>query len=246
MSHPLFPSYAAFSRGKKTAAGATPFAQFIPPYRPSSGAPVGVNTTADPLVNRGVIHVTDFRYVVPTTAHLITVMRPLNYTTFSADAAASQAVVNITADPGLYQTAGRYQYAKPGGLTAPSTANNAIAGNDYVVYQAAAGQWVMDTVSSVASLAVTLTNNLPTGGVLKGGLLYFFGIYSDTDPATNEAHQSFDVLAASSGTENYVLQSQGGGSLFQAYHPGDPMIFYSSNATAAGFIELIAGYYGKH
>lgn len=238
-------TFSAFSRGRKTGTGGTPFAQFVPPYRPASGAPVGTGSTADPLVNRGIIHVTDFVYVVPTTAHLITVMRPLNYTTFSADAAAAQAVVNITADPGTYATAGVYKYPLPNGVSIPSTGNNVIAANDYVVFQTAAGQWVMDTVASVSTLAITLTTNLPTGGVLKGGLFYYFGISTDTDPATNEAHQAFDILAAGSGTATYTLQSQGGNNLWQTYHQGDPLIFYSSNATTAGFIELISGYYAS-
>lgn len=237
-------TFGTFSRGHKTATANTAFAQFIPPFTPPSGAPVGSGTVADPHVNRGIIHVTDFVYRVSTTGHTVTVMRPFNYTTFSADAAASQAVVNLTADPGLYQTAGRYKYPLPNGVTVPSTANNGIAANDYVVFQTASGQWVMDTVSSVSSLAVTLTTNLPTGGVKKGGLLYFFGVAANTDPATNEANQTFLVTAHASTLTEYKLQSDSG--LWHSYHPGDPMIFHSDNSTAAGHIELIAGYYSKN
>src|SRR5258708_3059183 len=74
-----------------------------------------------------------------TTAPILTLMRPLNRTYFTADAAASQAVVNIAADPGDY----------PSGVR---TADNVIAANDFVVYEAADGTFVLDTVSSVATL----------------------------------------------------------------------------------------------
>lgn len=242
MYHAFGHAFGAFARGKATQSANTVITQFIPPYVPPSGAPVGSGKTSDPYVNNGIWHVTDFVYRVSTTGHTITVMRPLNYTTLSADASASQAVVNISADPGLYQTSGRWKYALPNAQTAPSTANNAIAASDYVMYQAAAGQWVVDTVSSVSSLAITLTNNLPTGGAKKGALFYFFGITTDTDPATNEAHVQFDITAGSALGE-YKLQSQSG--LWHGLHQGDPAIFHSSNATAQGYFELLAGFWSE-
>lgn len=240
----LVPSHGTFSRGRKTATAGTAINLLIPPFRPTSGAPIGSGAVTDPLLGTGIIHVTDFQYVVPTTAHQIAIMRPLNYTTFSAAAAAAQSVVNITADPGAYQTANRYLYPLPNGVTSPTTANNLIAASDIVVYQTAAGQWVIDTVASVSTLAITLTTALPTGGVLKGGLFYFFGITTDIDPATNEAHQLLDILAAASNTAAYTLQSSNG--LFSTHHQGDPLVLSSSNGTTAGFFELVAGYYSKH
>ena len=235
-------TYGAFSRGRKTAAGGTPFVQTIYPCKPQKAAWEGTGTPVNPKIPAGTIHVTDFVYIVPTTAHLITIMRPLNWTTVSAAAVAAQAVLNITADPGNYAT--NYKYPLPNGQTVPSTANNLIAANDYVVYQTTAGQWVTDTVASVSGLAITMTTNIPTGGVSAGATFYWFGISTDTDPTYNEAHQQFDILQAASNTAPYTLQSPNG--LWQAYHEGDPMIFYSSNATTAGFIELIAGYYARH
>lgn len=238
-----YPTHGSFSVGKKTANAGTAIAVLVPPDNQplsSSGTPVL------PALLPNFIHVTDLVYDVGTTAHTLTVMRPLNYTTFSADAAASQQVVNLTEDPGLFQTAGRYKYALPNGLTVPSAANNGVAQNDFVAYQAASGQWVVDTVSSVSGLAVTLATNLPTGGVKKGGLLYFFGLSTDVDPATNLAHQQIDVLAAGSGTSRYAIQaSAAGAGLFQTYHAGDPLVIHSSNGTTAGTFQLVAGYYSK-
>jgi hypothetical protein len=241
-----------FSRGRKTATGGTAFTQFVPPFPGTSGAqptggpgilpgapPTGVHTPG-----RGIIHVKNFQYIVPTTAHLVTIMRPLNWTYLTANAAASQAVVVIANDPGAYATAGNYRYSLPNGQTIPSTANNLIAASDYVMYQATAGQWVLDTVASVSGLSITLTNNVPTGGTLANTPLYWFGVSTDTDPWTNEAHQQFDVLAAASNTANYSLSDSTG--LWHTYHQGDPLVFYSSNATTAGFIELISGEYSEN
>lgn len=244
MSSFQYPSHGNFSRGRKTATAATAIVQMIPPYTPTSGAAMGAGTASDALRGKGIIHVTDFQYVVPTTAHLVTILRPLNFTTFAADAAASQATVSLTKDPGTWPTAGVYQYPLPNAQTVPSTAINAIAASDIVVYQAAAGQWIVDTVASGSGTAPVLTSNLPTGGVKKGGLFYFFGVTTDTDPATNEAHQQLDILAAASNTATYTLQSTNG--LWHTFHEGDPLVLSSSNVTAAGFFEVVAGYYAKH
>lgn len=243
MAQTMIHPYGAFSRGKKTQTAGTVIVQLVPPFRQQRGAVTGA-TTPKPLLSPGVTHVTDFSYVIGTTAHTMTVMRPLNYTWLTADAAAGQAVVNVYDDPGLFQTANRYKYPLPNAVTSPSAADNGIAGSDYVVYQAAAGQWVVDTVASVSSLAVTLTTNLPTGGAKNGALLYFFGITTDVDPVTNEAHLQMDLDAAGSGTTRYTLQNQNG--LWTTHHAGDPVIFHSSNGTTAGTFELIAGFYSGH
>lgn len=245
MALPNIHTFGTFSRGKKTVAFGTVITQHVPPFRPTAGAPIGVGQTVSRgNVAPGITHVTDFVYDRGTTAHVITVMRPINYTTFAADAAAAQAAVVLTADPGALTTAGRYQYPLPNGQTVPAAAANLIGANDYVCYQAASGHWVVDTVASGSGTTPTLTTNLPTGGVKAGGLFYFFGITTDVDPATNEAHLQFDVLASSSGNERYAISSHNG--LWSTLHPGDPLIFHSSNATATGYFELIAGCYSAH
>jgi len=235
MPSPLIHSYGGFSYGKKTQTAGTVIVRGIWPYFQGGAPAAGVKGI-------GVAHVTTLVYQIGTTGHTITWMRPFNYTTFSADAAASQAVVNLTADPGSYSTA--YKYPLPNGQTAPRTANNGIAGSDYVCYQAADGTWVIDTVSSVSSLAVTLTTNLPTGGVKAGGLLYFYGITTDTNPQTAEAHQQLEVLAAGSGTVQTTYTDPAG--LFTAINPGDPLILHSSNGTTAGTFEVVSGFFAKH
>lgn len=234
MAQPFIQSYGAFCKGRKTATAGTPILIPIPPFS-NQGAP-GLGTG---MRSQGVIHVTHIILDGTTTAQNIAFMSPLNFTTFSANAAAGQAVVTITADPGVYST--NYKYGLPNGQSGPSTADNAIAANDYVIYQVADGTIVADKVSSVSGLSITMTTNLPTGGVLAGGLFWFFGVAADVNPGTGEAHPAFGTTGAAARQE-YTDQN----GLWVGLRPGDPMLIYDPNATAADTIQLIAGYWAKH
>lgn len=177
-------------------------------------------------------------YNCSTTAHTLTVMRPLGLTTFSANAAASQAVVNVAADPGDYSNT--------------TVSDNLIAASDFVVYESAySGRYVLDTVSSVSSLAITLTTNLPTGGVVAGGKFWFFGIITDTNPADGLAHPQYTLPAS---TVTYLGTDAGEGMFgFVGTIPGttgsnltgmyEPIIVHSGNATAAGVLEKVTAIY---
>lgn len=185
-------------------------------------------------------------YTASTTAHTLTVMRPLNVVTFTAAASAGQAVVNISADPGDY--------------TGIRTSDNAIAGSDFVVYEVADGTYALDTVSSVATLAVTLSNNVPTSGVLAGGKLWFYGIITDTNPLNAQAHPQFTLPAS---VTTYLGTDSGegiAGFVGSIAPPGgtygwptgtginltgryEPLIVHSGNATAAGTIEKVTAIY---
>lgn len=232
----------------------TVIASLIPPFGGPQGSPPLIYSTAGgnlPNWTRSGIltHLTSIIYTEGTTAHTVYVMRPLNWTTVASAAAAAQAVINITADPGIFTT--KYRYPLPGAT--PSTAgyytypgrvgNNAIAGGDYCVYQLTDGTWVMDTVSSVSTLAITMTTNVPTGGVAAGAPFFFFGISTDTDPATGTT-QPHTLAIASATRQNLIQDANSGG--YNSLHPGDPMLFYSGNATAAGTLCEIVGYYAKY
>ena len=232
---PSIPSFGGLTVNRATAAGATAFATMVRPYTPD-GLPVQSGQKAP-----GRIHLTSLLYESPAARHNIALMRPLNYTTFSAAAAASQAVVNITADPGNY--ASNYKYPVPAGWV-QRTANNLIAGGDYVMYQCPDGTWVLDTVASVSTLAITMTTNVPTGGVLAGGLFYWFGIHSDTDPATGDAHLNFDAPIAASATVQTAFTDPA--NLWCVLHGGDPMVIYSSNITTQGYLQYGSGFYSRH
>jgi hypothetical protein len=219
--------------GKATATGGTAFAQLVPPASELAEFPAGGMSKSHTVI-------TDLVYSYPiTVTHALSLLRPLNWRTFSADAAGGQAVVNLTANPGSFSTA--YKYPTRNNV-APRAANDLLVANDYVVYQCPDGTYVMDTVASISTLAVTLTNNLPTGGVKSGDMFWMFGVAGDIDPATGMAHPAFSVARAPAAAGIAFWHSA---ALFTALHPGDPLIFYSDNATTAGFLELLSGYYQR-
>lgn len=221
------------SYGKVTQAANTAITRLIPPE-------LGLFTT-----------VADLRYLAAATAHTLTILRPIGKTYASAAAAAAQAVINIVKDPGDYDNFGTI-----------NTANNLIAANDYCVYQSADGTYVLDTVSSVSSLAITMTGNVPTSTVLKGAPFWFFGITTDTNPANNEAHPAFTMTAAGTTVLGGDPGDTMGGSLGSVAPPAamramynstdgawplngknEPLIIYSNNATNAGTLERVTAIY---
>ncbi len=253
MGVPVLQPLGSFSIPRKAGSSTTAYTQLIPPFGGLAGTPLSTRSPSQGTASRtGRIHVTSLRYDTPTNAHVIGLMRPLNYTTFAADAATSQAVVALTADPGVY-SAGGYRYGLPNGQTAPATADNPIGANDWCVYQSADGTWHADTVASGTGTAITMTTNLPTGGVKAGGLFYYFGIITDTDPATNALQWQATIQAAASGVGVSsaaipvgVFWIQDPNGFFNTYHDGDPALFYSPGTTAAGNLEVLCGVYAKH
>ncbi|MDE2101451.1 MAG: hypothetical protein KGL39_29670 [Patescibacteria group bacterium] len=245
MASPVIQSLGSFSVGRKTAALNTAFAVLIPPYGGGGQAPgignVGLpgGSAAKPRPLTGVPHITSFILDTGGTAHTLTILRPMNYTWFSADAAAAQAVVALTADPGSFSTA--YNYPLANGQTAPDAANDLIGSGDYCVYQDAKGRWVLDTATegygATVAGSVTMTANLPTGGVKAGGLFYLLGQAADLDPATGLAHLQFDT------TVSARLSYTDPNGLWCGLHPGDPLVIYNPNGTAADIFQLVSGFY---
>lgn len=153
------------------------------------------------------------------TAHTVTALRPLGRTKTSAVAAAGQAVVNLVADPG------------PSG--------NGIAANDLVAIREVDGVTRLYTVSSVSTLAITLTGNL-TAGAAKGADFWDFGIATDSDPRTGEAHQAFAVAA--SATTTYT-DTEGG--VVASIGVDEPILLQNNNATNAGSIDQVSFAYTR-
>lgn len=216
------PAYGGRSYGKSTATAGTVFTRLVEPH-------AGMNA---------ITRLLKAIYTAGVTAHTLTAMRPLNATTTSAAASAGQAVINLTADPGDY--------------TGSRVADNLIAANDYLAYQCADGTWVVDTVSSVSTLAITMTTNVPTGGVNSGAPVFFYGIITDTNPANSLAHPQFTLPASTVTT----LEDRDVGFVSSVANPnanftnfyiasgkGQPLILHSGNASNAGVLEMVTAMY---
>jgi len=235
MAQPLVQSYGGFCVGQKTAVAGTAFALLIPPF--TNQDTLGAGTGKPGL---GVTHITTLIMDTGSTAHTLTLLRPLNYTTFTAVAAAGQKVLSLKADPGIF-SAGGLKYGIPNAQTAPSTADDAIAAGDYCVYQVADGSYFLDTANgSFSSGSLTMSTNVPTGGTLAGGLFWMLGIAGDTDPNSAQAHPQFGTTTS---TRINITDPNG---LWTALHAGDPMCLYDPNSTVADTVQLISGYYAKH
>ena len=172
-------------------------------------------------------------------------MRPFNLTTVANDAAYGQAVLNIVADPGVYATAANWKRTPFPNGAVPSSPNDPIAANDYVVYQNADGTWTLDTVASVSTLAITMTTNLGNGSaaagtaVKQGAPFYFFGVVTELDPNTGQLNPQYTTTATvvDTGWSDTDL------GVVNALYPGDPLIFYDPNTSNADILNFISGIY---
>ncbi len=104
-----------------------------------------------------------FDYPCGSTAHSLKVLHcgslAGSRTTASADAAISQAVLNVTDAP-----------TDPAGV--------ATASGDIIAYQVTGGGWEFNTVASLSTLAITLNNNIAIA-VLSGAAVRIFGVIGD-------------------------------------------------------------------
>jgi hypothetical protein len=189
-----------------------------------------INRLVEPMANAYSL-VLRMIYINQANQHVITALRPLGSTTFAADAAAGQAVVVLTVDPGVYLPTSSFR-----------TANNAIAAGDYVCYQAADGTYVFDTVASGTYAALTLTTNLPTLGVLAGAPFWFFGIKTDLNPNDGVAHPTFTAVPAGSGygVKEFVDETAG---IVASIGKNEPILLQSDNLTAAGILNQVVAAY---
>jgi len=111
-------------------------------------------------------------------------------------------------------------------------AGNAIAANDIVAYQIADGSWTFDTAAGwvAGTKTLTLTANIPTGGILSGGRVVNFGVVGDGI--------LYKLSIPASAQKEF-----GPGLVVVAPYAGDPLYVSDNNAAAAGSIDnLLFGY----
>lgn len=171
-----------------------------------------------PPNTRGYSRVTKLVYAAGATAHTLTFARPIGKTTANGSAASGQAVINLTADPG------------PSG--------NAINTSDLLAIRETDGVTRLYTVSSVSTLAITLTGNL-TAGAANGAKVWNFGALGDTDPTTGLVHPT--LAAAASPTT--VSQEDREGGVIATHERDSPILIDSNNATNAGTFTQISWTY---
>lgn len=203
-----------FARPRITATAGTVFSSFVPP--------LGNLRTK----------LTYMKVTEGTTAHTYTFMTPLAKTTAAAAAAASATSFTITRDPGVYAA-----NAVLDGQPVPSVADNPIATNDWVAVQNADGTWSFfkATVSTLTISGLTVS----AAGILAGATFYFFGLTTDVNPITGEAHRSVVTTVSS-----VNVFDPDGCPLAETPRNREPILIQCDNATAASIMEVAAGVYG--
>lgn len=147
-----------------------------------------------------------FDYLCGSTAHSLKILHSGSLagsrTTVSAAAAASQKDIVCSVAP-------------------TSPAGDATASGDIIAYQVTGGGWEFNTVASLSTLTITLTNNIAIA-LLSGAAVRIFGIIGDG------ANFTFGLTAS-------VVTNYQDTVLCQAPFIGDPLYVTNANATAASF-----------
>jgi hypothetical protein len=103
-------------------------------------------------------------------------------------------------------------------------AGNAAANLDVIAYQCTDGTWEWNLVSSLSGSDITLTN-VTVKAVAIGAKVMILGVAGDL--------KSFNVKTVAS-TERVLVEGQ-----IMAKYMGEPLYFYSDNATATGFLQYL-------
>lgn len=158
-------------------------------------------------------HLLGVRYTAGATAHVLTVMRGQSYAKVAADAAAAQK--DVVVDAALTDGAG-----------------NAIASGDIMAIQKPDGTWIFDTVASWAAttLTITMTTNLPTGGVSNGARVVSYGVPGDS------GHSEYTFDLGASGTTT-IPGGEVVGSVVRSSRDHEPLILSVNNVTNAGTLN---------
>ncbi len=232
-----------------------------PPYLYNAQAPYADRISSAPVPTKanwlqaplfGVPHLTSIQVTASSTQHTLLVLRPLNWTYFPNGLPKNTTVIPDTGgaagtgifdDPGIYTT--NYRYPTPGGVFPARAADAGISStNKSVCYQLADGSWFYDTIASgTFGSTLTLTTGTPNrtaGNILPGAPMFYFGAVAGTlvDPATGNV--GLGTVTLVSVVSNYNDTLVGG---ISALHPGDPLLIYDANASAADSI-IASGYYG--
>jgi hypothetical protein len=233
----------------------------VPPGRLMQVVKVPAGTGSLPRIEggEGILHVTKMVLTTPSNTQKIAIMRPRNWTYTTVAIAKGVTVIPNAAlkdDPGLFST--NYKYNN--GLAPAAPGDDTIATGDYVAYQLADGTWQVDIIASgTFGSTLTLTTGTPNttnGYIPANSPFYFFGIITSADPAVsgNMAYAAagytwnpdFQATIVASATNDQTVLDNNGYGLMSAFNPGDPLMVYHPQTTAAGILNYVGGFYSRY
>lgn len=194
-------------------------------FQGTAGGVLGLTNAAAGTVYYGVIpgrvgtitRVLQFQVQSATTANSVYWMRPIGRANTSQAQTTSDSSVVLDADP--------------------SPTGNTIAAGDQCILAFADGTYQRMQVNTSGwnstTKTLTFTATLPAA-VSKGAKFWMFGVYNDTDPATNAVFPQFITTANT--TTTYQMLAGG----IRGVQTQDPLLIYCPNATNAtntNFVE---------
>lgn len=173
------------------------------------------------------VRVNKIGYTSGSTAHTLQFLRSQGSTVTTAASAAGDSTITLSS-------------------TSPITsdfadASETLAANDYLAVQSTDGSYELVKVSSVSGQVVTLAATLAKA-VASGAKVYAF--YELARAATAAGRPAILFYPTAS-----ALSTMGGESPEAAIVDGDaagaPVMLHSDNATAAGYVQYVAGVYSR-
>ena len=168
--------------------------------------------------------VTSLIYRVGTTAHTLTLMRPVGNTVTSVSAASGQKVMTLVNASPAYTAAGALE---------------TLAAADWLAWKDADGTYQYDVIASISTNSVTMTVNLPSAVSAGATVWAFYEVgrsshvqFNPGVSTTRTLYPNFQTGITKQVNEFNVRTGV-----------GDPVLFHSDNGTADGFLEGIAGIY---
>lgn len=198
---------------------------------------------ADTLITRiipgetgAIARVTSLVYRPAGTAHNLYFLRPCGSNTVASALAAAGTALILSGN-----------ILNPAGAVAHTP-----AANDYILVKLDNGYWHLTTISAwtAGTFTMTLSTAVPSGrSIAAGATVYFLGVVGDEWNIKFETTAS-TVLDLKGGDGGIAETGLPAGSFATATYgnrsgQGDPMLFISDNATAAGFLRQLSGYYNK-
>lgn len=175
----------------------------------------------------GIARVNKINYTSGSTVHTLQFLRSQGSTTTTAAAAAGDSTITV---------------ASTSPITSDfSSATETLAANDWIAIQSTDGTYELAKVSSVSSLTITLTATLAKA-VSSGATVYAF--YELARAATAAGRPAI-LFYPTASTLSSIGCEDHASAIVDGVARGAPVMVHSDNATAAGYIQALAGAYLK-
>lgn len=178
----------------------------------------------EPSMKGAKARITGIIYTAAATAHTLSLMKALNKTTTTTAKVATDTTLVLTVATFLNQT---------------------LAASDYVVVKHTDGTYGAYKISGISGTTITI--NALSADVAAGQPVWMMGSISEAEHCqiltiASVMNQFRDAISGLCVTGYRSVYS---GTVYQRSGNDDPILVHSGNATNAGVLESVSGYYGS-